>query len=629
MSAAHGPFIVRYAENWDLSWNRTWLPDSLYGTPGAVIGVAVEIETGTVAGMAYFRVFCDRCVRFRIFVAPAFRRRGCGTLLFNWIKHEALQAGGTGLLTASSHEPSPKVEEAAGELAFFEAQGLSVTQDLIRYQSEVPKAIALLEPLYRRATREARKEHDARIVSADQVDALALSDFAVRLLGGFPEEVSARLRGTGRFYSLELSTAALIDGRVVGALLIVPEADNGFIETRAVEPAYRGSWVNLGMMYCSAAAGARLGYKTLDFEGEAKDRDTNRLAQRLQSTQVGRRQCWGCSLPPVTEPMSVPAGVPATAAPSGWHAEALRDPRVNGMDIPQLQERLFVDALGDVFHVMTDRSVANISATNPTLGVRLQLKLERIGTEVFDRKTGLKNCLLFMALPHSASLYIFETLADGLGLDRVAISTHGFPERGLQPVPGGEAGRLPGTMCYSHADARLGNLALIHRLIDRLVVHVRDPRQSTLSAVHHLKTVRSTLGPNHVAASGFPLPGDYFARSLGEQIDWMIANGLPEFVRWIASWVDAAANPLFEPRILFMRYDDLHADPEAYFSTLLRFYGITWRAKEFRPSPAQTGRHYRRGTIDEWRSVLSPAQQEAACALVPARLCARFGWPAR
>ncbi len=33
----------------------------------------------------------------------------------------------------------------------------------------------------------------------------------------------------------------------------------------------------------------------------------------------------------------------------------------------------------------------------------------------------------------------------------------------------------------------------------------------------------------------------------------MIANGLPEFVRWIESWVNAAANPLFEPRILFMR----------------------------------------------------------------------------
>ncbi len=193
MSVADGPFVVRYAENWDLALNRAWLPESLYGTPGAVIGVAVEVETGTVAGMAYYRVFCDGCVRFRIFVAPAFRRRGCGTQLFHWIKHEAVQADGTSSLTASSHDPAPEGEEAAGELAFFAAQGLSVTQDLIRYQSVVPHAIALLEPLYQRHP---RGEIGARCTHPvdDQVDLLALSDFAVRLLGGFPEEVSARLQ---------------------------------------------------------------------------------------------------------------------------------------------------------------------------------------------------------------------------------------------------------------------------------------------------------------------------------------------------------------------------------------------------------------------------------------------------
>ncbi len=148
--------------------------------------------------------------------------------------------------------------------------------------------------------------------------------------------------------------------------------------------------------------------------------------------------------------------------------------RIHGADIPQLQERLFLDALCDVFHVMAERGVANISATNPTLGVNLRLNLERFGTEVFDRSTGLKNGLLFMALPRSASLYVFETLAAGLGLDRVAIGTPTFPNTIFNP---NLVARLaaPGTMCYSHADARLGNLALIHRFIDRLVVHVRDP----------------------------------------------------------------------------------------------------------------------------------------------------------
>jgi GNAT superfamily N-acetyltransferase len=622
--AGQSPFLVRYAENWDQSLIQAWLPDCLHGTPGAIIGVAADAVTGTIAGMAYLRVFVDHCVRFRIFVLPAFRRRGCGALLFNWVRHEAVQANGTSLLTAAYYEPDPKDEATVGELAFFQALGLSPAQDLLRHKTEVATAIAVLEPLYRRATRAAKKDHEASIVTVDQADLRALTDFAVRQLGGFPEDVSARLRGAGRAYSPALSTAALIGNQVVGVLLIVPEADNGFIETRAVDPAHRGGWVNLAMMYCSAAAGGRLGYKTLDFEGEVNDKDTSRLAVRLRAATVGRRQSWGCKLSGTTTPPDAPAPVAA----EGWRAEALRDLRVDGLDFTQLQERLFLDALQDVFHVMTERNLANLSAANHARGVSLQLRLERHGPEAFDRRSGLKHALLLMALPASAGAYVFDTLAAGLGLDGVAIGTSAFPGAVIDPRL---AIRLsvPGTLCRSHGDARLGNLALVARFVDRLIVHVRDPRQAMLSTVHHLNKVHTTSGSNPLATLGPSLPADYFTQPLAGQIDWMIANGMPEFVRWLESWLDAAVNPLFGPRILFLRYEDLHADPQAYFAALLRFYGVAWRAPEFQPPLAATARHFRQGKIAEWRSVLNPAQQEAASALVPTRVLTRFGWPAR
>jgi len=181
------------------------------------------------------------------------------------------------------------------------------------------------------------------------------------------------------------------------------------------------------------------------------------------------------------------------------------------------------------------------------------------------------------------------------------------------------------TICV-HADAWLGNLASIHRLIDRLVVHVRDPRQAMLSGVHHLNDLRLRRGPNFVAKLPFSLPSNYFGLSLPEQIDWMIHNTLSEFVRWIEGWLDAAANPLFRPRVLFTRYEDLHANPEAFFERLLRFYEIAWRVPGFRLPPAQSGQHYRNGLTDEWRTVLTPRQQEAASALVSARLRERFDW---
>lgn len=315
------------------------------------------------------------------------------------------------------------------------------------------------------------------------------------------------------------------------------------------------------------------------------------------------------------------------AAPSDWQAEALGDPRVAGMMLPQLQQQLFFDSVNDVIQLLSERSVESVSVANQARGVTLHMKIERQGPEVFDRKSGLKNALLFLPLPKSASLYIFRTLAAGLGLDHVSIGPHGFPNVAFNPYLVARLA-MPGTMCYSHADARLGNLVLINDLIDRLVVHVRDPRQAMLSAVHHLNQLRIRVGPSHVAEFGFPLPNDYFARPLAAQIDWMIAHGLPEFVLWIESWLDAAANPLFRPRVLFTRYEDLHSDPVAYFDRLLNFYEIRWRSPDFRPPPAQSGQHFRQGKLDEWRTVLTPAQQEAACALVPPRVRERFCWPA-
>ena len=424
-------------------------------------------------------------------------------MLYHWVRHEAERANAKSLLTAAYHEPQATNEATVGEIAFLRSLGLSPTQDLLRHKTEVATAIAVLEPLYRRATREATKTHDARVVTVDQVDLRALTNFAVHQLGGFPEEVSARLRGVGRAYSPALSTAALIGNQVVGTLLIVPQEDNGFIETRAVDPAHRGGWVNLAMMYCSAAAGGRLGYKTLDFEGDVKDKDTSRLAIRLRATQVGRRQAWGCELSASKERA---ADVPMTTTREGWHAEAFRDPRVDGLDFAPLQERLFLESLKDAFQVMTERSVASISAANHARGVTMHLKLERHGPEVFDRRTGLKNCVLVMALPASAGTYVFDTLAAGLGLDRSAIGPPGFPNAIIDPLL---AVRLavPGTMCFSHADARLGNLALVSRFVDRLIVHARDPRQATLSMVHQLNKLYATLGPNHVAGLGFSFTG--------------------------------------------------------------------------------------------------------------------------
>jgi GNAT superfamily N-acetyltransferase len=623
-------FLVRDATPQDLPYVRAWLPDALGGTPAAAIGLATDAATGALAGCAALRVFVDRVGRFLLFVDPAFRRRGCGMALLQSVQQAARLANVQRLLTGHSYPAEAADADSAAALAFFRARGLSVGQDILGYRAELKAARAILEPLYLRSVRDLTNPQRARIVTADLVDRRALADFVVRHLGGFPEEIADRLSGHGQAFSLATSQVALLDQRIVGAFLTVVDQGQrkGFIETRAVDPEHRGGWINLAMMHLATAAGDRLGLTTIEFEGEAQDRDTSKLARRLGASQVARRQCWGCPVAGSAEPAPIPT---ATGRPtsSGWHAEALRSARVDGQDLRQLQESLLFDSLNDVIQVLTERSVESVSATNHVRRVILHLKVERRGTEVFDRATGLKNCLLLLALPKSASQYIFSTLAAGLGLDKVAISTHGFPEVVVNPQLVVRLA-VPGTICHSSADARLGNLALIQSFVDRLVVHVRDPRQAILSAVHHLNDLHVRQGPSHVASFGFPLPNDYFEKALTEQIDWMIANALPEFGRWIEVWLDAAANPLFRPRVLFTRYEDLHADPAAYFARLLGFYEVAWGAPDFRPPVPQAGsQQYRKGMTDEWRTILTPAQQAAACALVSARVRERFAWPAQ
>ncbi|QEL16841.1 hypothetical protein PX52LOC_03814 [Limnoglobus roseus] len=503
---------------------------------------------------------------------------------------------------------------------------MSVAQEILCYQAQLTTALAAIEPLYRRYQRPSADR--ARIVSLEHVDPHALAAFVVRDVGGLPEEVAARLAGRGRAYCRATSMVALMGDAIVGALLTLRQGHNVFIETRVVDAASRGSHINLALIYKSIAAAVPQGVRTIAFEHDTRERDTAKLARRLGATVVGRRQCWGCEIQQSaseTRVNPVESQV-QEAVSSDWQADALRDPRVDGLDVKQLQDRLVLDSANDLIQTLSERGVISASIKNRVRGVTLQLKLVRHEAERFDRTTGLKACLLFAVLPRSASIYVFDALAAGLALDKVTVCAHRFPQ---ETINSHAAARLavPGTICHTHIDARLGNLALINPFLDRMVVHVRDPRQAVLSAVHHMNDLRRRLGAGHVAGFGATFPNHYFDLPFPEQIDFMIAHGLPEFVRWIEGWLAAAANPLFRTKVLFTRYEDLHADPAAYFRSILEFYGVAWVSPAFQPPPAVSGsRHFRKGATDEWRTAFTPAQRDAACAAVPLRVLQRFGW---
>ena len=618
-------FRTRAAGVQDLAQIQKWLPDALVGTPATTFMVATDSITGEIAGIAALRVFGDRVARFLLFVDPAHRRRGCGTVLLTSVRQAAKKAQATRLLTGRSSEATANDAASLAVVAFLQATGMTVGQEIVRYRAELKIALEMLGPLYQRFARAPAGPHRPRIVTASQVDPRALANFAVRDIGGIPEEIAARLNGQGQAFCLFTSHVALVENTIVGAVLTQRQGTAVLIETRVVEVAHRGSGVNLALMYHGIAAAASLGIETIEFEHDTLELDTAKLARRFGATQIGRRQCWGCPLPSIAISKAAVVAAPS----SDWQAEALRDHRVDGLDPNHLQQRLFFDSANDVIQVLQERGVEGMSVVNHVRGLTLQLKLVRHGAEPLYRTTGLKSCLLLAVLPKSASLYAFETLATGLGLDRVTVCSHKFPEESINPHSVARLA-IPGTICHSHVDARLGNLASINPFLDRMIVHVRDPRQAMLSAVHHLNDLRSRNGASHIASFGIPLPSHYFDLPLTEQIDFMIEHGLREFVRWIEGWMDAVANPLFMPQVLFTRYEDLHAAPASFFKSILDFYGVAWRTADFQPPAAVSGsRHFRKGMKDEWRGVLTSAQCAAAGAHIPSRILDRFDWPVR
>jgi len=234
--------------------------------------------------------------------------------------------------------------------------------------------------------------------------------------------------------------------------------------------------------------------------------------------------------------------------------------------------------------------------------------------------------ILLNTLPKSGSFYILEAIYKGLNINWMPISAES------EVIKRDDIAILASGMNASqeHLHATSRNLCLISEFLDKLVVHVRDPRQATLSWVHHLiKTTREIKDVISLLPA-IPAAKNYFSLSLTEQISWQIESGyLPIAINFIEGWLNAEADPLFYPDILFTKYEDLATDPQAFFESILKFYNIEKFPFTF-PEPPQQGKlHYRKGRADEWREVFTAEQVEKASSMIPQRLFDKFGWPPR
>jgi hypothetical protein len=195
-----------------------------------------------------------------------------------------------------------------------------------------------------------------------------------------------------------------------------------------------------------------------------------------------------------------------------------------------------------------------------------------------------------------------------------------------------------GALCQEHLPPDPETIALLAGSgIGRMLVHVRDPRQSMISALHHYaKGIGTTRTDGFVMKAELP-PG-YADWPFAERAEHYIETRLADQVRWIADWAAAAdesanggANGGIDGlEILLTEYTALRNDPDGLFAALVDFFRIPrdqviWDRLEGAPKKGKL--HYRKGDVDEWRRVLTPDQARRASALIPDALKTRFDWP--
>jgi hypothetical protein len=229
------------------------------------------------------------------------------------------------------------------------------------------------------------------------------------------------------------------------------------------------------------------------------------------------------------------------------------------------------------------------------------------------------------ALPKSGSIYIQRALRRSLQVTVGHIATSGlsgssFRHSNLLRF------RKGNVVSREHLQPRAFLVGLLAAQgVDRMVVHVRDPRAAIVSWARHMDRNLTRRGLWSVALScERQMPSAYQDWEFDQRLRWQIENMLPAFVAWIEGWLELAAT-CPEMKFLITDYLEFARENRAFIEKLLTFYDIPFRADWIKMPERQVGKNNIRS--DPGAAVSIPAELSAlAISRTPAHLRLRFGW---
>ena len=252
---------------------------------------------------------------------------------------------------------------------------------------------------------------------------------------------------------------------------------------------------------------------------------------------------------------------------------------------------------------------------------------------IFSESAGGIPGILLSTMPKSGSVYIWNAISTGLGIPKIRTTSTVwfFPDFLIHDWV--KVLAKGGVCSQQHIDASWYNTRVLSDFLDKMVVHIRDPRSSTLEWVYHIVGYQAAGDPwlryTHYCTD------EFLALPMEGKIGYMIDHFLPDAADFISGWLDAVDDTSFKTEVLLTTYAEFVDDEMAYFYRIMDFYGIERSRFSFRPftpkkadDPLHEGEwHFRNARTDEWRDAFTSEQIERAEAMIPDRLFERFGWP--
>jgi hypothetical protein len=225
---------------------------------------------------------------------------------------------------------------------------------------------------------------------------------------------------------------------------------------------------------------------------------------------------------------------------------------------------------------------------------------------------GLPSALL-VTQGKSGSVSVANIFNSGFNLPSFAYSLVN-----LKIIPGWLKDYIRGGVCYvTHLNPTSENIDLLKKGgVNKVIVHIRDPREAFVSSVHHL---------SHYNYQTPAYDNEQFRQtSLSHKVEALVLYYYQP-ITWILGWLRAERSL----NIHFSTFNEFVHDKDRFVDQYLDFYGgnrALFNREHATTMREGTDYHFRMGKTNAWQEGLAPEQIEHMNAGLPGALRERFGW---